>query len=278
MKKTLRILLTFAAILILILLAIRMFDFYSDQAEWERLIQLQPERPALFSPAQIENLPEPARRFLAFSIQPGTPLFKVAEINMGGKFSLGSRENPAYQEMEARQILASPLGFVWSLNLPGAIPVSGSDSAGWTRFRVLGLIPVARMGGDANHARSAYGRMVAESVFWTPAAVLPGPNIEWQSLGKNSARVIIRKQKLAQAVDVHVDADGRPLEVVFQRWTNANPEKKFKYQPFGGKLSDFREVQGFTVPFKVEAGNMYGTEDEFTFFKAEVQSIRFIQK
>ncbi len=40
-------------------------------------------------------------------------------------------------------------------------------------------------------------------------------------------------------------------------------------------LSDFRFVQGFKLPFKVEAGNMFGTSEHFTFFKAEVEAIRF---
>jgi hypothetical protein len=59
------------------------------------------------------------------------------------------------------------------------------------------------------------------------------------------------------------------------RWSNANPEKQYRLQPFGGVLSDFREVQGYRLPFRVEAGNMFGTDDYFVFFKAEVTDIRF---
>lgn len=59
------------------------------------------------------------------------------------------------------------------------------------------------------------------------------------------------------------------------RWSDANPEKKHRLQPFGGKLSDFREVKGFRLPSNVEAGNMFGTDDYFVFFKAELITIRF---
>lgn len=59
------------------------------------------------------------------------------------------------------------------------------------------------------------------------------------------------------------------------RWSNANTEKKHRLQPFGGTLSDFLFVQGFKLPFKVEAGNIFGTSEHFTFFKAEVEAIRF---
>lgn len=119
----------------------------------------------------VADLPEPAQRFFNFAITPGTPLLPVCEIEMEGQFSLGTRDNPNYQTVEADQILAAPHGFVWRLHLPGMLPVSGSDSGNWTRFRILGLIPVARMGDDPDHAQSAYARYVAESVFWTPAAV-----------------------------------------------------------------------------------------------------------
>ncbi|MGP1356455.1 MAG: DUF6544 family protein, partial [Roseicyclus sp.] len=69
-----------------------------------------------------------------------------------------------------------------------------------------------------------------------------------------------------------------PVTVTFQRWSNANPEGVHRLQPFGGILSDFREVQGFRLPFRVEAGNMFGTEAYFPFFLADVQEIRFPQR
>ena len=223
----------------------------------------------------VADLPEPARRFFNFAIAPGTALYTVAEIEMGGQFSLGSQEEPNYQSMQAHQILAAPHGFVWRLNLPGIIPVSGSDSGRWTRFRILGFIPVARMGGDSNHTRSAYGRYVAEAVFWTPAAILPGAGVTWEGVDEHTARVTITHGVLSQAVDVTVNADGQPVDVSFMRWSNANPEKSHRLQPFGGTLSDFRVVQGFKLPFRVEAGNMFGTKEYFPFFKVEVKEIRF---
>jgi len=105
------------------------------------------------------------------------------------------------------------------------MPVSGSDSGSWTRFRIFGLIPVGRLGGDPDHTRSAFGRYAAEAVIWAPATLLLGPGITWNALGEDIARVSIRHTDLEQAVDVTVDEKGRPLEVTFQRWSNANPEQ-----------------------------------------------------
>lgn len=261
--------------LVLALLILRWRDGLADQAEWVRLLGLQPTKPAVFSPTMVEYLPEPARRFFNFAIRTGTPLRTVAEIDMTGQFSLGSSQQPKYRPMRAWQILAAPTGFLWRVQLPGAVPISGSDSASWTRFRLFGLLPVARMGGDTNHTRAAYGRYIAEALFWTPAALLPSEKVSWEAVSEDSARVIVCYRGLTQAVDIIVDEQGQPIDVQFMRWSNANAEKTHRLQPFGGRLRDFREVQGFRVPFSVEAGNMYGTPEQHIFFKAQVTAIRY---
>ncbi|WCR15047.1 DUF6544 family protein [Paracoccus seriniphilus] len=257
------------------LFAIRLLDLRADGAEWDRLAALQPANPEHFDPTMVADMPEPARRYFRFTILPGAPLLPVAEIEMRGQFSLGTKDNPAYQPMEAHQILAAPEGFVWAMRTTSGMPISGSDSGRWTRFRIFGLIPVTRMGGDLDHARSAFGRYVGEAVFWSPTAFLPGPGVTWEAVDENIARVTIRHGPLEQVVDVTVDGEGRPVQVAFMRWSDANPDKVHRLQPFGGHLSDFREVGGYRLPFRVEAGNMFGTDDYFPFFLAEVTAITF---
>ncbi|MCW5638014.1 MAG: hypothetical protein KIT28_03510 [Rubrivivax sp.] len=256
---------------------LRRVDRRAGRAEWRRLAALQPAAPERFASAMVADLPEPARRYFDFVIRPGTPLRTVAEIDMVGSFSLGSRQAPAWRPMRAKQILAAPAGFVWAMRTRGGLRVAGSDSGTWTRFRVLGLIPVARVGNDPDHARSAFGRLVAEALFWTPAALLPGPGVSWEPLGPDSARVTLRHGDASQAVDVTVDAAGRPVQVVFERWSNANADRRWRLQPFGGRLSDFREVEGFRLAHRVEAGNGFGTPEYFAFYAVEVTAIRFVR-
>jgi len=271
-----------AAVFVLVVVAacaalalLRALDRRADRTEWERLAALQPKWPERFDPARVANLPEPARRYFAYTIEPGAPLLPVAVIEMTGDFSLGTKDEPRYQPIEARQILAAPEGFVWAIRSRAGMPISGSDSGTWTRFWIFGLLPVARQGGDPDHARSAYGRYIGEAVIWTPAALLPGPGVSWEGVDDNTARVAVEHGELTQAVDVTVDAQGRPVTVVFQRWSNANPDKVHRLQPFGAELSDFREVDGYHLPFRAEAGNHFGTDDYFPFFLADVTAIRF---
>jgi len=252
-----------------------LLDRRADRAEWNRLASLQPSEPERFATEMVADLPEPARRYFSYMIEPGTPLLPVAEIDMTGQFSLGTRDDPRYQPMEARQILAVPEGFVWSMRTRGGMPLSGSDAGQWTRFRIFGLIPVARLGGDPDHTRSAFGRYAAEAAIWAPAALLPGPGIAWSAVDDDTARFTVRHGDLAQVVNVTVDEDGKPVVASFQRWSNANPEKKHRLQPFGAVMSDFREVDGYRLPFRVEAGNMFGTDEYHPFFLADVTEIRF---
>ncbi len=49
------------------------------------------------------------------------------------------------------------------------------------------------------------------------------------------------------------------MEVVFQRWSNANPQGAYRLQPFGGHLSKFQEFETYRLPTHVEAGNHFGT-------------------
>jgi hypothetical protein len=177
----------------------------------------------------VVGLPEPARRFFRFAIKPGTPLYTVAEISMKGEFGLGSNADPNFMPMHADQILAAPHGFVWKLNAGrGVMRVSGSDVAedgnSWSRFWLLGIAPVARAGGNVDHARSAFGRYVAEAVFWTPAALLPGDDIRWESIDESTVRVTLTHNELEQAVDLYLDPEGKLTKVVFQRWSDTNTD------------------------------------------------------
>lgn len=256
----------------------RQLDHRADRAEMARLIALQPKSPRVFDPVMVADLPGPARRYFEYTILTGTPLFTVADIEMTGQFSLGTKEAPNYMVMTARQVLGVPNGFVWKMSGgKGFMRMSGSDSAGWTRFWIAGFAPVARFGGTFDHTRSAFGRSVAEAVFWTPAALLPGQDVVWQAVDENTSKVTIRHNGITQDVYISVTPGGQPTEVSFPRWSDANREGVYRLQTFGGYLSGFREIAGFRLPTHVEAGNYFGTEDYFPFYLADVTNLRFPQ-
>lgn len=259
------------------LLGRRALDRRDDRLEMKRLRALQPSDPIAFSSDMVAGLPEPARRYFTYTITEGTVLYTVAEIDMTGQFGMGDKQSPEYLDMHAKQVLAAPVGFIWQMSAQrGAMHLSGSDSARWTRFWIAGLAPVARLGGNRDHRRAAFGRYIAEALFWTPAALLPGAaSVKWEPLALNAARVTVEHDGMTQTAEVTVAEDGQPLQVAFPRWSDANSEHVYRVQPFGGYLHRFENVQGFRLPTYVEAGNFFGTDDYFPFFKAKVTSIRF---
>nr|WP_228575484.1 DUF6544 family protein [Halomonas sp.] len=269
-------------VFVVALQAWRLTDNRTTQKAWAWLQSQAPSTIETFDPAMVEGLPDAARRYFLFTIAPGTPLRVVSEIRMSGEIGLGTKEAPGYRPMRARQILAPPHGFIWHLERAGSglMKMSGSDGMAegrsWTRFWLNGTLPVARAGGDENHLRASFGRVAAEAAFWAPAALLPQHGVRWEETGvPDLARAVITHCSLEQTVEIAVAEDGRPLWVQFQRWSNANPEKEWQLQPFGGTLDDFQNFEGFTLPTKVEAGNHFGIEAYFPFFRVRVEEVRF---
>ncbi len=200
---------------------------------------------------------------------------------MTGELGFGTKEAPGYRPMRARQILAPPHGFIWRIRAGlGIMQLSGSDGMAngrsWTRFWLNGTLPVAWAGDDKNHLRSSFGRVVGEAAFFSPAALLPQHGVRWEATDEpDKARAVIGLGTLEQTIEIAVAEDGRPRWMQFTRWSNANPEKEWRLQPFGGTLDDFRNFEGYTLPTRVDGGNHFGTEAYFPFFRARVEKVRF---
>lgn len=55
-----------------------------------------------------------------------------------------------------------------------------------------------------------------------------------------------------------------------RRWSNANPEKVFRWQVFGAYARAEATFGGYTIPSEMEAGNHFGTPAFFAFFDVEI--------
>ncbi len=255
----------------------RAFDRRRDDVAWHGLAGTSENSENLFDIAQIADLPEPAQRYFRYCIKPGTPLHQVVELEMSCNLGLGSSSKPKYRSFFARQILAPPNGLVWRTS---SRYISGSDgltpNTSWTRFWLFGLLPIVRVGGEIDNMRSAFGRVIAEGAFWAPASLLPSDNVQWEGVDDSTARASVTFGQLQQSVDITVLETGQPTRVTIQRWSNVNPKKQYQLQPFGGDLFDFKNVEGYRLPTRVEGGNHIGTPDYFPFYKARVTSIHFV--
>jgi hypothetical protein len=250
------------------------------RAAWATIEGMRDPAPPVYDPAMVADLPEVARRYFARAIQPGTPLHRIVGLQMQGSFVLNGTPLP----MTARQVLAPPgRGFVWQAQVgTGLMRFAGSDgylaardgTDSWTKFWLRGLIPLARIGGTADHARAALTRVMLESV-WAPASLLPQFGASWVQTGPDSAEIRFDALPETPPMQVTLDAQGNLIQVWALRWTDANPERTYRLQPFGGRMLRMGNFDGFAVPVEVELGNLFGTPDYAPFFLATVTSVRF---
>lgn len=280
----LKILLLALAALLIAAAALGLWVHSRDRAQaarvWAALEEAREAEPPRYDPAMVADLPEVARRYFARAIDPGTPLHRVVRLQMEGSFILNGNPMP----MTARQILAPPAqGLVWQADVgAGLMRFGGSDGyhrdgareESWTKFWLHGLIPLARIGGTDDHARAAATRVMMEAI-WAPATLLPQFGAEWVQTGPDTAEVRFADTPGLEPMQITFDAEGTPLEVVALRWTDANPEKVYRLQPFGGRLLELGRHAGFLIPTRVEMGNMFGTPDYAPFFLATITNAQF---
>jgi hypothetical protein len=233
-----------------------------------------------FELTDIAGLPEIAQRYFRHAIAPGTPLYTVAELEMEGTFLLGGKEKFQTYRLFARQALRPPDQFVWISKMhSGAMTISGSDALvrgeAWTRFYLLGLVPVAQDRTTPDLVRSAQFRAAVEGALWLPASLLPENGAQWEQVGLNEAQVTLRRFRPELVVRLKLDEAGRVREVVGQRWSNANPDKVFRSQPFGGTMLAEATFQGFTIPAEVAVGNHFRTKDYLPFFQVRINKAAY---
>jgi hypothetical protein len=245
----------------------------AEQA-WRDIASRAAPSPTSFDPALVAGEPEVARRYFSHAIAPGTPLASTAELEMRGTFLLGSKAKHQSYAMRARQILRPPFEFVWMPVLKsGAMTITGSDALvggkAWTRFWLAGLIPVADARTSSDMLRSAAFRAAMEGL-WVPSSLLPQNGVGWEQVGPDRARLTIRRTEPHIVVDLLLAEDGAVREVVGQRWSNANPEQRFRQQPFGGTAQGEAVFSGYRIPARLHVGNHYGTEEYLPFFQAEI--------
>ena len=231
-------------------------------------------------PEMVAALPEIAQRYFRHAIAPGTPLYSGVELEMEGKFLLGDKNKAQIYAMTAREALRAPDQFAWLPRMrSGAMTITGSDALiggeAWTRFQLLKLVPVVDERTSPDLVRSAQFRAAVETALWIPPSLLPANGVEWAQVGEDRARVTLRRVSPAIELFITLDKTGRVVDVVGQRWSNANSDKRFRLQPFGGTMLAERTFQGLTVPSQVSVGNHYGTDDYHPFFQATLTSARY---
>ena len=238
---------------------------------WDQLAaDLHPARGS-FDLDKTGTLPTAVRRWLAASIEPGTPLSSWVKLTMHGEIRLGQ-----WRPFRATQLLAPGLGYVWaaSTSLHG-MRVGGFDrytsGTGEMNWRLLGLIPVLRARGQ-NVDRSAAGRLLAEIVL-APTAF---DTCIWSGVDERPDCAKVQVPHLDSSADLHIDPAGDVTAVTMLRWGNPNQHAWGSY-PFGVNVHDHSVFGGVRIPSSFQAGWWWGTDrwSDGEFLRAQITDAQF---
>jgi hypothetical protein len=244
---------------------------------WARLADRagRPAPPA-FDPTTLDTLPPPAARWLRYAIADGAALADTVVVAMTGSIRVGSRWLP----FRGDQILRAGVGFVWKPVVGGrALRITGADLLGPDQasmdFRLHGLVPIARASGP-DTARSAAGRLAAETIAWLPQAATPQAGATWRAVDDEVAVVRLDTPGGPLEVSVGVDADGRLATIDLDRWNDSvDPPRTM---PFGGDITgEHRTGDGVVVAGSGTVGWGHGTPDQVYdgFYRFELETVTF---
>ena len=225
-----------------------------------------------FSAESTAHLPEPARRWLAHSIAPGTPLYSSVTVEMEGEIKLGH-----WHRFTAHQIIQPGAGYVWSaVTHVAGVRISGSDrmipDAARMHWQAMGLLPVIRSSGP-DVLNSAAGRLAGESVF-VPTTFAKA---QWEPMVDPD--IAVASWRVGSRVDrvrLQVASNGALMSVALRRWGRP-PGTPYGRYPFGVRFDDEQTFGPITIPSTMHAHWWWGTEmvDAGEFYRARILSATF---
>jgi hypothetical protein len=233
-----------------------------------------PPPPGSFHEGELENLPDPVRRYFRGSIAPGTPIARSARLRMRGSIKLGR----AWLPSRARQMLAPHHGFVWAARVAGILAGSDSyaDGSGAMEWRLLDLVRVMRAEGQ-EVSRSSVGRVGAE-VVWVPTALLPRFGVTWGATDPHHVTASYGLDDTELELHYTLDDDAWVRSIALDRWGDPNGNGTWALHRFEHRLTRYSAFDSVTIPTAGRAAWLIGTDrwSEGEFFRYEITDFHLV--
>ena len=175
---------------------------------------------------------------------------------MSGRIRIGS-----WRRFTAIQVIRPGSGMVWTARTRMmGLPVRGFDRLldcrGETRWRLLGLIPVAGER-DLHTTRSAAGRMAAELV-WLPHALFRS-GVSWVESGPDLAQAALEVCGEPCHITIRTGREGALKALTMKRW--GDPDGRgHRYADFGCLVLEESRFCGVAVPSRLRVGWFFDGE------------------
>lgn len=258
-------------------------------AELRELATLADAPPAVDTTA-LAQLPEPVRRYLAYTrLDPSRPA-RHAQVRFTGEVRLpqtggrqGIETSTPWMTMRGTQTMALSargLGYVWDTHWTSprfAVDVRDRHVNGRTHIwavREDGQVLIDE--GDGAMARTYLIRFFAEATQ-APAMLLPGPHLRWEAVDTGSARALMRDGAVTASMLCRFDTEGalttcesddRLLRLsgqVAERWVPAR---------WVMTRGNYREMAGLRLPTSMSVRWVL-PQGEFEQVRQTIETVRF---
>ena len=229
-----------------------------------------------YNPADVANLPAPARRYLETVLEPGQPHVDLIRLAQTGDFRLGDADSP-WLPFEARQVdSVAPPAYVWDAEIRMAPLVSARvfdayvEGQGRLRAALFGALPVASAGPDARMNEAELQRYLSETP-WFPTALLPAAGVTWAGIDDERARATVTDGDVTASAVFHVAEDGHLTRITADRYRQDVGD----VAPWTGTYSDFETRNGMVIPTTAEVG--WETEDGYSpYWRGRITEIEHV--
>jgi len=201
---------------------------------------------------RIRELPDPVRRYLAYSLGPNPRPVRTMHMRHRGAFRMSAKLPWVRIEGEQYFTVSEP-GFVWKglIHLVPFVWVEACDrllgGRGSMPVKVCGLAPLANATGREMDQGSRW-RWLGEMI-WCPLAFV-GDRVRWDPIDARSARVTLECDGLPVSAIAEFDEQGKLVCMRGERYRE--DQGKYVKTPYRAICGSYRSLAGVRMPTAVE--------------------------
>lgn len=221
----------------------------------------------IFKFEQIADLPEPVQRYFRHVLKDGQPYISYVRLKHDGQFKIGL--DKGWWNIEGEQYFTTEKpGFVWKGSIFGgtARDMYLSDK-GRLVVTILSLLTVVDGHGETFN-EGELQRWIVEGI-WFPTNLLPSDRMKWSAIDSSTARLTFNYNEVSTSFVVTFDEIGEITQMETKRFMDSEHKETWI-----GKMRDYGEVNGITIPTKVEVAWKL-KKGEFSYAKFSVKKIEY---
>jgi hypothetical protein len=227
----------------------------------------------------LESLPEPVKRYFAFTFTGSVPPHTSVRLKARGRFRRPLTES--FHETSAEQVIAIGAPALMFSATTWFYPGIWARAYDYfargemeMKAKVCAVFTVVDQRESPQLNRISLRRWLLESALY-PQGLLPGGPVKWAPIDENSARATVTADGLSASLVAHFDAQGRMTHMVAEEDGDLST-------PFHGsgehvKRSDWRQVGNQMIPHDFTISRM-AEGKLYPFWEGHVTEIHFVRE